>query len=189
LYSDAWDCSVECEDILRGLIRCVTDRPVIAPFSPSKPTTLITNASDVGIGAVLEQEDCPVICISRLLNAAEKGYSQTQKEASALFWAVRRLHKYLFGLPFTIITDHQALQFLFNPNKSITKSTAAMLQRWSIALAAYNYDIQHRPGKTIPQADFLSHYSRFSEAEQCHFITPAPTVSRKSLHKSTKQYY
>ncbi|VDP21430.1 unnamed protein product [Echinostoma caproni] len=157
--SEAWEWSVECEDILRDLIRCVTDRPVLSPFSPSKPTTLITDASDVGIGAVLEQEGCPVICTSRLLNAAENGYSPTQKKALAVFWAVRRLHKYLFGLWFTIITDHQALQFLFNPNKSIAMSTAAMQQRWSIALAACNYDIQHRPGKTIPQADFLSRYS------------------------------
>ncbi|VDP95190.1 unnamed protein product [Echinostoma caproni] len=44
--SDAWEWSVECEDILRGLIRCVTDRPVLAPFSPSKPTTLIPEASE-----------------------------------------------------------------------------------------------------------------------------------------------
>ncbi|VDP87158.1 unnamed protein product [Echinostoma caproni] len=64
-----------------------------------------------------------------------------------------------------------------------------MLRRCSIALAAYNYDIQHRPGKTIPQADSLSRYSRFSEAEQCHFISPASPVSRESLRKSTKQYY
>ncbi|VDP92479.1 unnamed protein product [Echinostoma caproni] len=89
---DAWEWSVECEDILRGLIRCVTDRSVLAPFSPSKPTTLITDAFDVGIGAVSAQEGCPVICILRLLNAAEKGYSQTQKEALAVFWAIRRLH-------------------------------------------------------------------------------------------------
>ncbi|VDP90553.1 unnamed protein product [Echinostoma caproni] len=53
--SKAWEWPMECEDILRGLIRCGTDRPVLAPFSPSKPATLITDASDVGIGAVLEQ--------------------------------------------------------------------------------------------------------------------------------------
>ncbi|VDP83173.1 unnamed protein product [Echinostoma caproni] len=63
----------------------------------SKPNTFLTHASNVGIGAVLEQEGCPVICISRLLNAAENGYSQTQREALAVFWAVQRLHKYLFG--------------------------------------------------------------------------------------------
>ncbi|VDP23364.1 unnamed protein product [Echinostoma caproni] len=45
--SDDWDWSVECEEILRGLILCVTDRPVLAPFSLSKPTILIADASDV----------------------------------------------------------------------------------------------------------------------------------------------
>ena len=90
---------------------------------------------------------------------------------------------------FTIVTDHHALQFLFNPNKSVAKTTAAMLQRWSIALGAYNYDIQHKPGKAIPHADFLSRHSNFSAAEKCIFIaTPAP-VSREELRKCTKQYY
>ncbi|VDP91883.1 unnamed protein product [Echinostoma caproni] len=117
------------------------------------------------------------------------GYSQTQKEALALFRAIRRLYKYLYGLRFTIITDHQAIQFLFNPNKSIAKSTGAMLQRWSLAPAAYNYDIQHSPGKTIPQHEFLSRYSRFSEAKQYRFISPASPVSRESLCKPAKQCY
>ncbi|VDP90251.1 unnamed protein product [Echinostoma caproni] len=104
-----------------------------------------------------------------------------QKEALAVYWAVHRLHKYLFGLRFTIITDHQALQYLFSPQKSISKPTAAMIQRWSIALAAYDYDIVHRPGKVIPQADFLSRWSKFSEAKKCHFIATAAPVSREGL--------
>ena len=106
-----------------------------------------------------------------------------------MFWAVRRLHKYLFGIKFTIVTDHQALQFLFNPDKSVAKSTAAMIQRWSIALSAYYYDIQHRPGKEIPQADFLSRYSKFAEPTQCNFITTAIPVSREQLRAQTKRHY
>ncbi|VDP66514.1 unnamed protein product [Echinostoma caproni] len=70
-------------------------------------TTRIT--SNVDIGAILEQNGCPIVCIFRLLNNSERGYSQTQKEALAVYWAVRRLHKYLFELRFTIVTDHQAL--------------------------------------------------------------------------------
>lgn len=71
-----------------------------------------------------------------------------------------------------ITTNHQALQRLFNPNRSITKSTAAAVQRWSIALAAYNHDIVHRLGKSIAQADFISRYSIFS-----------PSASRDDLLK------
>ncbi|VDP73342.1 unnamed protein product [Echinostoma caproni] len=165
-----WKWTVSCERTLHELIRNITERPLLASFSPSKSIKPVTDASEVGIGAVLEQEGLPVICISRLLNHAEKGYSQTQKEALAVFWAVRRLHKYLFGLHFTIVTDHQAPQFLLNPNKSIVKATAAMIQRWSIALAAYDYDIIHRLGKTIPQADFPS--SNNYKEKSIDFETP-----------------
>ncbi|VDP93131.1 unnamed protein product [Echinostoma caproni] len=92
------------------IIQIITDRPALTPFSPTKHPTLVTGASDIGFGAVLEQDGCPIVCISRLLNTAERGYSQTQKEALAVHWAVRRPHKYLFGLRFTVVTGHQALQ-------------------------------------------------------------------------------
>jgi hypothetical protein len=146
--AEDWTWTPECERSIRELIHCITERPCLAPFSPQQPIVVTTDASEFGIGATLEQNGHPVICISRLLNKAERGYSQTQKEALGVFWAVKRLHKYLFGMRFTIITDHQALQYLLDPGKSVAKSTAAMVQRWSIALAAYDYNIQHRPGKT-----------------------------------------
>lgn len=58
---------------------------------------LVVDASEYALGAVLEQQGHPVLCISRRLSKAEIHYSQTQKEALAIFWAVRHLHKYLFG--------------------------------------------------------------------------------------------
>ncbi|VDP86847.1 unnamed protein product [Echinostoma caproni] len=92
-----WKWTAECEQILREIIQMITDRPVLASFSLTKHPNLITDTSDVGIGAVLEQNGCPIGCISRLLNRAERGYSQTQKGALAVYWVVRRLGKYLFG--------------------------------------------------------------------------------------------
>ena len=83
--TDKWSWDDKLEETLRKLISCIVERPVLVAFSPIKPTTLITDASDVGIGAVLEQEGFPIICISRLMNKAEIGYSQTQKEALAIF--------------------------------------------------------------------------------------------------------
>ncbi|VDP87685.1 unnamed protein product [Echinostoma caproni] len=84
-----WKWMAECERILHETIQMITNRPVIASFSPTKRSTLITDALDVGIGALLQQDGCPIICISRLLNAAERGYSQAQKEALAVYWAFR----------------------------------------------------------------------------------------------------
>ncbi|VDP91295.1 unnamed protein product [Echinostoma caproni] len=108
-----WKWTTEYEQILRESIQMITGRPVLASFCPTKHPTLITDALDVGIGAVLERNGCPIVCISRLLNKGERGYSQTQNEALAVYWAVRCLHKYLFGLCFTMVTDHQALKYLF----------------------------------------------------------------------------
>jgi hypothetical protein len=87
------------------------------------------------------------------------------------------------------MTDHQALKFLFDPHKSVSKPTASMIQRWSLALAAYDYDIIHRPGKEIPQADFLSRYSCFSPAEAHCFASQAVPISRSDLVRETRRYY
>ena len=125
---------------------------------------------------MLEQQNQPVMYISRRLNAAEQGYSQTQKEALAIRWALRRLHKYPFGYHFTIVTDHRALAYIFANNSSASKTTTSMLQRRALEISAYDYSIQHKPGVRIPQADFLSRYSNFQppSSEDSFFIHPLP---------------
>ncbi|VDP88484.1 unnamed protein product [Echinostoma caproni] len=110
-------------------------RTVSRPFSPQLHSTVITDALPVGIGAVLEQNGHPVLCISRRLTAAKRGHSQTQGEALTVYWVVTRMHKYLYGTPFTIVSDHEALQFIYNPQRSLAKSSAAMVQRWSMRLS------------------------------------------------------
>ncbi|VDP88569.1 unnamed protein product [Echinostoma caproni] len=47
----------------------------------------------------------------------------------------------------------------------------------------------HRPGKTIPQADFLSRWSKFAAAKKCYFIATASLVSGEELRRYTKRYY
>ena len=94
----------------------------------------------------LRLESQPVIFISRKLNPAELHYSMTQKEALAVVWAIKRLHNYLYGKKFDIVTDHQALIYIFNPSKAKGGQTTSMLTRWSCLLAQYNYRIVHKKG-------------------------------------------
>lgn len=54
---------------------------------------------------------------------------------------------------------------------------------------ACSYDIVHRPGKVILQADFLSRYSIFSLVEKCSFIMSATLLLRDALRKFTKSHY
>ena len=81
--------------------------------------TITMDASPYAIGAIMEQDGHPVICISRKLSATECGYAQMQKEALAIHLAFSRLHKFLFGILFKLVTDHKALQYIFNLSKSI----------------------------------------------------------------------
>jgi hypothetical protein len=68
-------------------------------------------------------------------------------------WSVKKLHVYLDGSKFTLITDHSALQWLFDfsgPNKRLT--------RCSMELQAYreHITIKYRPGRVHTNADLLS---------------------------------
>jgi len=169
------------------LIQKITSRPILGCFQFREHSTLIVDASETGIGGVLEQLGHPIICISRRLSVSERGYAQTQKEALAIVWCVKRLHKYLYGKKFTIVSDHESLSYIFNPKKSVSKCTSAMLTRWAITLSAYSYDIEHRPGKRIPQSDFLSRgsYQEDPPDKQIHFLSHLP-INRNKLMLETK---
>ena len=104
-------------------------------------TQLITDASNVGLGAVLVQEhqgDQKVICYaSRSLTETEKKYSTTEKEGLAVVWACEKFHLYLYGIDFEIITDHKPLQSLYN----MKTTQNARIQRWMLKLLPYSYTI------------------------------------------------
>lgn len=71
--------------------------------------TLESDASDVGLGAVLTQNEIPVAFISRSLSSCERNYSITEREFLAALWAMEKLKYYLEGRIFTLITDHKPL--------------------------------------------------------------------------------
>lgn len=102
-----------------------------------------TDASDVGLGAVLSQDGRVIEYASRALNSAEKNYSATEKECLAVVWAMQeRFDMYLEGFPIKIVTDHKPLTFLQQ-----LKEPRGKLARWRMALDNFDYDIEHRSGK------------------------------------------
>ena len=96
--------------------------PVLAHPNFDKPFILHTDASKQAIGVVLSQLDDngmeKVICYGeQTLNQHERNYSATQMECLAVYWSILHYRKYLFG-PFTIVTDHRALKYMFG-NKDL----------------------------------------------------------------------
>ena len=64
-----------------------------------------------------------------------------------------KFHQYVYGRHFVIYTDHKPLMYLFDESKSIPPLASARVQRWALALSAYNYSIKYRKGDDISNAD------------------------------------
>ena len=142
----------------------LTSEPLVPPYSLDKEVALTTDASEKIISAVLTQNDHPVIYISRNLTSAEKTYSNIEREALAVIFAVTRLRQFLLERKFILRTDHKPLQYIFNPSNQIPKVVSTRLARWAITLMAYDYDVQYTPGKDIGHADAMSRL-RFKDYE------------------------
>ena len=106
---------------LRGAL---CNEPVLQLIDPSLGFVLQTDASDEGLGAVLLQARCvdpqdltPVQFLSRRLRPAERNYSVVEREALAVYWAVKKFERYLYGCEFTLRTDHQPLLHLQHTDK------------------------------------------------------------------------
>src|SRR5207244_13582589 len=84
-------------------------------------------------------------------------YSQLDKEACAVLFAVKKFHQFLYGSRgFRIYTDHRPLLGLLGEHKNIPTNASPRIQRWALALAGYNYQLIYRPGEQNSNADMLS---------------------------------
>ena len=132
------------------------------------------DASPYGIGACLlhEYDDGsrrPVFYVSRSLTSAESHYSQIEREALAIIFAVKRLHMFLYGRSFLLRTDHKPLVKIFGEHAGLPATAVSRLQRWAVVLSEYDYRIEHVSGSSNVTADFLSRLPQklTQQEEQC----------------------
>ena len=122
-----------------------------------------TDASDLGLGAVLYQRDenghqRVIAFASRSLSNTERNYPAHKLEFLALKWAITdRFHEYLYGGQFDVYTDNNPLTYILTSAK-----LDATGQRWVASLANYNFRIFYKPGKNNVEADALSRITRNS---------------------------
>jgi hypothetical protein len=88
---------------------------------------------------------------SKALTKPERQYCVTRRELLAVLAAVKHVHHYLYGVHFTVRTDHGALCWLTN-----FKNPEGQLARWLEVLGCYNFTIKHRAGIRHGNADGLS---------------------------------
>ncbi|GFW06402.1 retrovirus-related Pol polyprotein from transposon 297 [Trichonephila clavipes] len=100
---------MEALDAFNKVKRALTEAPVLQLPNFQEQLNLFTDASGVGIGAVLNQNHRPIAFASRTLNKAERNYTITERECLALIWALNKFKTYFGSLPVKVITDHVAL--------------------------------------------------------------------------------
>lgn len=63
--------------------------------------------------------------------------------SSIVVYAAKKLHQYLFGRQFHLITDHKPLLSIFNPGAAMPSKTASRLHRWALVMSAYNFTLEY----------------------------------------------
>ena len=143
----------ECQSAFSTLKERLMQAPILAYprfDSEASPFLLQTDASAVGIGAVLEQDGHVVAYASRTLTKSEQQYSVIQRECLAAVYGMKQFRHYLLGRAFKLITDHAPLQWLS------AQKMEGLLCRWSLAIQEYDFTIVYRKGSLNTVADALS---------------------------------
>ena len=132
----------------------------VSPLSFPAPDAIIsiaTDASDIGIGAVLQQYADggwkPLSFFSKKFNKAESKYSTYDRELLAIYKAIKRFRYFVEGRNFHVYTDHKPLT-----SKSLhIKTTCSPRQLRHIDfISQFTTDLRYVKGEHNAPADALS---------------------------------
>ena len=177
--------TMDCQQAFETLKAHLTSSPILAYPRMEGRFILDTDASDVGMGAVLSQiqdgHERVIAYASSTLNKHERRYCVTRKEMLALVRFVKHFRPYLYGQDFLIRIDHSSLRWLMS-----FREPEGQVARWLELLAEYQFEIQHRPGKLHGNADALSRVD-CAQCTQCkRDACPTGAVTANKASKPRK---
>ena len=151
------DWNTTADDAFLAARAALADVPPLTFPCPDAPISIATDASDTGIGAVLQQlidgTWTPLSFYSKKLKPAETKYSAFDKELLAMYKAVKHFRYFVEGRPFSIYTDHKPLTTIFNTNKT---SYAPRQLRHIDFVSQFTTDLHYVKGTDNIPADALS---------------------------------
>lgn len=166
-----------CHDAFDKLKNYLTTSPVLAIYDPKRETELHCDASSQGFGAILlqKQDDGsfhPTAFFSKATSGPESRYHSFELETMAVLYALERFRVYLEGIPFTIVTDCNALTMAMAKTQ-----VNARIARWTVEFDKYTFETRHRPGIKMAHVDALSrcHPKKQNDTNDA---PPRPTLTK-----------
>jgi len=129
----------------------LTSAPILVIPSGSEGFVIYSDASGLGLGAVLMQHGKVIAYASRQLKDYEKNYPTHDLELAVVVFALKIWRHYLYGVHCDIYTDHKSLKYIFTQ-----KELNIRQRRWLEFVNDYDCDIHYHPGKANKVADALS---------------------------------
>jgi hypothetical protein len=162
---DKWD--QKCQRAFDTIKAVLFKAPILKVPLPGVPFRVATDASQFGVGAMLYQlepestVDNPryryLMFAAKALSPAQRNYGATRRELLAIVWAIEKFRDWLYGVHFTVETDHKALTYLFTQ-----KHMNYMMLNWIDTLLEYEFEVVHLPGVLHVLPDALSRiYAQF----------------------------
>ena len=127
-------------------------------FNPDLETRIKCDASRKGVGCALEQQTPnrwhTVAFALRFLNSVKDRYSINELELLGVVCSIEHFKYYLYGKPFTVITDYRALLSIMRENRA-NKYYNSRLTRVD-RLLLFDFTTDHLPGSKMGLVDYVN---------------------------------
>ena len=110
-----WD--VQCANSFNELKQRLTKTLVLILPKSDEPFVVYCNASKLGLGGVLMQDNKVVAYASRQVRIHERNYPTHDLKLAAVVFVLKIWRHYLYGSRFEMFNDHKSLKYLFDQKK------------------------------------------------------------------------